>query len=155
VIDAAPGHRTLLGFDYGLKRIGIAVGQELTRSARALTTLACPRGTPDWEAITALIHTWHPDALVAGVPRNMDGSAHELTRAAERFARRLGGRYGLPVYTVDERLTSREAERMIAEETEPGRRRQHRRSGLDGIAAQVILQSWLDAQEPGTQSEGG
>ncbi len=135
--------RTLLGFDYGLKRIGVAVGQELTRTANALETLHVPESGIDWSAIGALIDEWQAEALVVGIPLNMDGSEHEMTLAARRFARRLQGRYRLPVYEIDERLSSVEAEHALRARGE----RRHRRGEVDREAAQVILQTWLNEQE--------
>jgi len=102
--------RTLLGFDFGLKRIGVAVGQEMTGTASALTTVAARDGKPDWDAISRLIHEWQPDAVVVGLPLNMDGSDHELSRRARRFGNQLHGRYNLPAHFIDERLSSLEAE---------------------------------------------
>lgn len=130
---------TLLGFDFGQKRIGVAVGQTLTGTARALTTLSNRNGAPDWEAITRLLEEWRPDALVVGIPFNMDDTEHEMTRAARRFGNRLAGRYNLPVYTVDERLTSFEAEQELGE-----RGGRYRKEDIDMLAAQYILQAWLE-----------
>lgn len=130
--------RIFLGFDFGSKRIGVAVGQELTRSARALVTLNNRNGAPDWEAITRLITEWQPAAMVVGLPLNLDGSDHEVTRLARRFGNRLSGRYNLPVYTMDERLSSAEAEAQLAEQ---GR---YEKADIDKLAAQLILQGWLE-----------
>lgn len=140
--------RTLLGFDYGLRRIGVAVGQELTGTASALTTLSNSDSGPDWLVITRLIKEWQADALVVGIPLNMDDSEHEMTHAARRFARQLQGRYGLPVYEADERLSSMEAEQvMIAQNIRsPNRKRQQHRARIDREAAQIILQTWLNEQ---------
>lgn len=135
--------RTLLGFDFGTKRIGVAVGQELTGSARALETLNSPDGGPDWAGISRLIEQWQPAALVLGLPLNLDGSDHEITRLVRRFGNRLRGRYNLPVYTIDERLSSTEAELLLAEK---GR---FDKADVDKVAAQVILQSWLEQQKNG------
>ena len=134
--------RTLLGFDFGTRRIGVAVGQEVTGTARALTTLRCPNGAVDWPAISRLIEEWQPDALVVGVPLHMDGAEQEMTRAARRFGNRLHGRYNLPVFTVDERLTSDEAERLLAETG----RSAGDKEAIDALAAQLILQTWLEQQ---------
>jgi putative Holliday junction resolvase len=95
--------RTLLAFDFGLKRIGVAVGQTQTRSASRLTTVSVKREHPDWTAIAKLIEIWTPDALVVGLPLNMDGSEQEMTLRAKRFGRQLEGRFGLPVHLVSER----------------------------------------------------
>jgi putative Holliday junction resolvase len=138
--------RILLGFDFGTKRIGVAVGQELTRTARALETLTSPDGGPDWAGISRLIEQWQPDALVLGLPLNLDGSDHEITRLARRFGNRLRGRYNLPVYTIDERLSSAEAEALLAE------RGRFDKEDVDKVAAQVILQSWLEQQPPDSPS---
>ncbi|MDE2088807.1 MAG: Holliday junction resolvase RuvX [Gammaproteobacteria bacterium] len=142
---APPGRsvRLVLGFDYGLKNIGVAVGQELTRTATPLATVRAVAGRPDWEAITTLIREWRPDALVVGVPRHRDGSAHAMTEAAQRFARRIEGRYRLPVYTVDERLSSREAQHLVKI---AGMHRRRARGTVDDVAAQVILHTWFEQQ---------
>lgn len=135
--------RTLLGFDYGLRRIGVAVGQELTGTANPLATLQIPDRGLDWNAISALIAEWQADALVVGVPFNMDGTEHEMTLAARRFARRLQGRYGLPVYEIDERLSSVEAEHALRQRGQKTGRK-HERGQIDCEAAQIILQTWLN-----------
>lgn len=142
----SPPPRTLLGFDFGSKRIGVAVGQELTGTARALITLNNRNGAPDWGAISRLIEQWQPAALVVGLPLNLDGSDHEVTRLARRFGNRLRGRYNLPVYTIDERLSSAEAEALLAEQ---GR---YEKADVDKIAAQLILQSWLEQHAADRQS---
>jgi putative Holliday junction resolvase len=132
--------RIVLGFDFGTRRIGVAVGQGLTRSASALVTLNNRNGAPDWEAIGRLIGQWQPAALVVGLPLNLDGSDHEITRLARRFGNRLRGRYNLPVYTMDERLSSAAAEALLAEQ---GR---YDKADVDKVAAQLILQGWLEQQ---------
>ncbi|MEJ2508927.1 MAG: Holliday junction resolvase RuvX [Gammaproteobacteria bacterium] len=139
------GTRTLLGFDFGTKRIGVAVGQELTGTANALTTLQAHDGRPDWNALAGLIEQWQPDALVVGLPLNMDGTEHEVTVAARRFGERLRGRYNLPVFYCDERLSSIAAEQTLAGSTLSRRKRQ-RREMVDQVAAQIILQAWLEQQ---------
>ncbi len=128
--------RTLLAFDFGLKRIGVAVGQTQTGSANPLETVVVKRERPDWEAIAKLIKTWTPDALVVGLPLNMDGSEQEMTHRAERFGRQLNGRLGLSVHLVDERLTTREAKTRLQLD---GRVDQD----ADPVAAQIILEDWL------------
>jgi len=129
----------LLGFDYGARRIGVAVGQQLTRSATPIVTLTTRDGKPDWEAITRLVQEWRPDALVVGVPLT-DDEEHPVARAARRFGAQLKQRYGLPVHTVDERLSSHAAERGA----EKANRRAGKKTAIDHLAAQVILQTWLD-----------
>lgn len=98
-----------LAFDFGLKRVGVASGNNLTRTATALRTLADAGNTARFDAIGMLIREWQPAALVVGVPRHPDGAAHDNTLRAQRFARQLHGRFGLPVHEVDERYTSTEA----------------------------------------------
>ncbi len=132
--------RTFLCFDFGTKRIGIAVGQELTRTATALVTLNNPDGGPDWANITRLIDEWRPDALVVGLPLYLDGNESESSRLARRFGNRLAGRYNLPVFTADERLSSSEAEAILAAQGH------FEKADIDKLAAQLILQSWLEAQ---------
>ena len=128
--------QVLLGFDYGQRRIGVAVGQTVTGTATALLTLAARDGQPDWAEVTALIEQWRPDALVVGLPLRLDGAEGELSQEARRFARRLEGRYKRPVHLMDERLSSRAAEQS--------RSRKGNRQALDALAAQVILQDWLE-----------
>ncbi len=134
---------TLLGFDFGTQRIGVAVGQTVTGTARPLRTLHSQNGGVDWAAVTELIREWQPEALVVGLPVHMDGTEHELTARARRFGNRLAGRYNLRVFFVDERLSSDEAERLLAAEGHKGDK-----GAVDRVAAQLILQSWLDQQTP-------
>ena len=140
------GPRTLLGFDYGLKRIGIAVGQELTGTASPLETLTASANGIDWGAIQHLIAEWKPHALVVGLPLNMDGTEHEMTTAARQFAARLRNKYGLPVYEVDERLSSIAAEERLQADPAKRSQRKDRRDRIDREAAQIILQTWLNEQ---------
>lgn len=133
---------TVLGFDYGQRRIGVAVGETLTASARPLTTIHCRQpGQVDWDAIAALIREWQPSALVVGRPTRSDGTGSEMTAAAERFARRLQGRHGLPVHLVEERLSSHEAKQRLADA--PRGRTRDRKAAIDMMAATVILETWL------------
>ncbi len=97
-----------LGFDFGTRRVGVAVGNSLLRRAQPLKTLAL-QGEARFAAIDALVHEWRPDALVVGVPFHPDGAEHDNTRRARRFGRQLHGRFGLPVSEVDERYTTTEA----------------------------------------------
>lgn len=135
---------TVLGFDYGKKRIGVAVGQTITASARPLTTVAMQSDGPDWTRIDALIAEWRPEALVVGLPRHLDGREHEFAAPVQSFAAALQTRYALPVHLIDERLSSHEAAQRAAEQ---GRRHApHTRAAkeeVDRLAAQVILESWL------------
>lgn len=145
-----PLYQTLLGFDHGQRRIGVAVGQSVSRTANALSTLSARDGQPDWAQLAALIDRWQPDALIVGLPLQLDGSHSDSTRAAERFARRLQGRFQLPVHLHDERLSSHAAEHWL--ETSAGKisarpcDRADRAGVTDRVAAQIILQDWLDSQ---------
>ena len=131
--------RVILGFDYGTKRIGVAVGQELTGSATALVTLAARDGVPDWQQITQLVQEWQPHAFVIGLPLHADGSANAVTQAAKDFGQQLQERYRLHSYWMDERLSSTEALQRYPQR--PGRA--GRKSDLDKFAAQIIVESWL------------
>jgi len=130
---------TLLGFDYGTAKIGVAVGQTLTATASPLATLRAVQQRPDWDAIARLIADWQPSALVVGLPYNMDDSEAEVAPRARRFARQLEGRYQLPVHLVDERLTSKEAATRLG-------RKPKRFEELDALAAKLILETWLSEQ---------
>ncbi|GGH90076.1 Holliday junction resolvase RuvX [Pseudomonas fluvialis] len=133
--------RLLLGFDYGTRQIGVAVGQMITGQARELCVLKAQNGVPDWQQIEALLKEWQPDALVVGLPLNMDGSPSEMSERAEKFARRLHGRYQLPVHTHDERLTTYEAK---GQRLAQGQRGGYRERPVDAIAAALLLQGWLE-----------
>jgi putative Holliday junction resolvase len=128
----------VLGFDFGAHRIGVAVGQTHSRTASALTTLRARHGTPDWEAVRQLLDEWRPDALVVGVPLHMDGTPHEITQQARRFMRRLEGRFHLPVYAAEERLTSVDAESRLK-----ARGGDFADADIDREAARLLLQDWL------------
>ena len=150
VAMASAAGRTVLGFDFGRVRIGVAVGQELTGAARPLTTLTVREQRIDWCAIARLITDWRPDLLIVGVPRQADGSANAITEAAFRFGRRLNGRYRLPVETIDERLSSRAAENLL--QVSPRSRRDRRRHSLDAVAAAVIVETWFNQKETGSRA---
>lgn len=137
----------VLGFDFGRRRIGVAVGQTLTGSAAAETVIRTRGDAPDWTAIEALVTRWAPTRLIVGRPSNMDGTASVMTEAAEDFATELGRRTGLPVSLVDERLTSIEArETLRAQRRDGTRRRRVRREDVDAHAAKLIVESWLADQ---------
>ncbi|MCY1292870.1 putative pre-16S rRNA nuclease [compost metagenome] len=133
--------RLLLGFDYGSKQIGVAVGQAITGQARELCVLKAQNGVPDWQRVEALLKEWQPDALVVGLPLNMDGTPSEMSDRAEKFARRLHGRFNLPVFTHDERLTTFEAK---GQRLAQGQRGSYRDNPVDALAAALLLQGWLE-----------
>jgi putative holliday junction resolvase len=133
-----------LGFDYGERRIGVAAGDTLTRTARPLGTVSAVAGRPDWPALERYAREWQPRVLVVGVPYNMDGTPTRLTDAAREFAAEAGRRLVLEVVTVDERLSSREAEDILRRQRASGeRRRRVRAADVDPVAACVLLEQWL------------
>jgi putative Holliday junction resolvase len=147
--DAARAE-TLMAFDFGHRRIGVAVGNRQFGTASALDTLISPPSGPDYAAIGALIREWQPTRLVVGQPLGLDGKANDMSRAADKFARKLAHEFNLPIERVDERHSSVEAEDMIRTARRAGRKRRARSTDVDKLAAQVILQSWLDRN--GSQS---
>lgn len=131
---------TLIGFDFGGRRIGVAVGETSTRIASPLGAIDTPANDARFEAIGRIVDEWRPAGFVVGRPRHADGSPHEVARLAEKFARRLESRYGVPVEFVDETLSSAAAESALRESrTRPGRK-----ADVDAVAATIILQSYLD-----------
>lgn len=142
--EAPAPPRTVLGFDFGLRRIGVAVGDTLTRRATPRATAAMHGHGPDWAAIGRWIEELRPAVLVVGVPYNADGTPGALAAAARGFAVQLRERFDLPVEAVDERWSSLEAaEALKARRASGTRRRRVRREDLDGAAAAVILERWL------------
>lgn len=133
--------RPILGIDYGSRKMGIAVGQALTRTSTGLETIGVKAEQPDWRRLDALVEEWRPCRFVVGLPLNRDGTDHAFTGSVRRFAEALYHRYRLEVEFIDERLSSWEAERQLAE-ARPGNKNRRR---TDTLAAQLILQNWLDA----------
>jgi putative Holliday junction resolvase len=134
-------HMTLLAFDFGTKSIGVAIGQQLTGTARPLAALKAHDGTPDWNRIEALLKEWEPDRVVVGLPLNMDGSEQPLTARARKFANRIHGRFGVQVDLHDERLSTVEAR---AELFERGGFRALSKGSVDSLSAVIILESWFE-----------
>lgn len=140
------GQRTLLGFDFGTKRIGIAIAQEVTGTANPLITVTAIKHKPDWDSISKIIAEWQPDLLIIGLPLHMDGTEQPITQAARRFSNQLNGRYQIPIALMDERLSSNEAESILNEQS--GSRSLYQdKAQIDMISAQLILQSWMSSQE--------
>ena len=134
----------ILAFDYGTRRIGVASGDTLTRTARALATLRCAPAVP-WEQIDRLVADYRPAQFVVGVPYNMEGTPTLLTKASRRFANELKNRYALPVALVDERLSSREATDQLRDARSKGlKRRRTTREDVDMVAARIVLERWFD-----------
>ncbi|GHE21296.1 Holliday junction resolvase RuvX [Halomonas urumqiensis] len=134
------GQRLVLAFDFGTRRIGVAVGNELVASARELTPLMARDGIPDWQRVAALVDEWRPDLFVVGLPLELDGAELEMCVRARKFGKRLFGRFGVPCEMVDERGTTREAKTIARQR---GHRGNYRDDGVDGIAAVLILESWF------------
>ena len=135
--------KTVLGFDFGMKRIGVAVGQTITRTASPLTVLAAKQGEPNWVEVDKIIKTWRPTALIVGRPLKMDGTTQSVTNAVDHFTQLLETRYALPVYQIDERLSSKAARTDIFD---AGGYRALQKNSVDSRAAQIILQDWLNSQ---------
>lgn len=131
---------TLLGFDFGPRKIGVAVGQTITGTASALTTIRTRGPEPDWSRIDDLVREWRPQGAVVGLPYNMDDTPSTQAGAARRFARQLQSRFGLAVHLVDERLTSLEARRQLREQRG---REETSLAVIDAVAAKLILETWL------------
>ncbi len=139
---------TILAFDFGRKRIGIAVGTTVLHQARALTTIASDKHSVREQAIALLVNEWQPDELVVGLPVHMDGREHATTQKARAFAEWLHERFQLPVHLVDERLTTQIAQTMLEEDGVYG---DQAKSVRDAVAAQVILQAYLDERNENIQ----
>jgi len=135
---------TLLAFDFGARRIGVALGTTRLRTARPLTTIETERNDERFAAIAALIAEWQPDRLVVGLPLHADGTPHAMTARARRFAHQLEGRTGLPVVQVDERHTTELARSALQADGRGGR---EHRALRDAVAAQLILQAYLDTPD--------
>lgn len=136
---------SVMAFDFGTQKIGVALGQTLTQQARPLDTLKAKSGKPDWSQVKTLVERWQPDHLTVGLPLNMDGTESDLSRQARKFARRLSHAIDKPVSMIDERLSSYEARDVIKHST--GMKQKH---SVDAYAAALIAQAWLDNCETQT-----
>lgn len=138
-----PEIKTVIGFDFGSKYIGVAVGQTSLSLAQPLTSLTVKNGELPWKEIEQLLEIWSPDALVVGIPLNMDGTKQSITYLAQDFLMQLKNRFQLPVFPVDERLTTVEARsRLFA----VGGYKALKKKSIDSIAAQLIVEMWLENQ---------
>ncbi len=133
----------ILAFDYGLKSIGVAVGQRLTGTASTLKALKAVDGTPDWNQIEALLKEWQPELVVVGLPLNMDGTEQPFTARVHKFINRLHGRFGVKVEAQDERLTTVESR---AELFSQGGFKKLSKDAVDCFSAKLILESWFEQQ---------
>lgn len=145
VPDAPERPTGVLCFDFGTRQIGVAFGQTLTATATPVAVLKAREGQPHWDEVARLVAEWLPDLLLVGLPLNMDGSESDFCLRARRFARRLRARTGKPVAMVDERLST------AAAKAEAGPIRDYRRQPVDGLAAALILWTWL--AEPGVSTD--
>jgi|TARA_R110002096_G_scaffold194592_1_gene376864 putative Holliday junction resolvase len=134
-----------LGFDYGVKKIGVAVGDTETHIANALTTLRAVNQKPAWDEITKLVTTWQPKKMIVGISRQQDGSDNEVTPKMIRFSRQLEGRYQCPVELFDETLTTYESKQLLFDELKVSATKLWQVQ--DQLAAQLILQSWLNNEQ--------
>ncbi len=142
---------TVLGFDYGLRRIGVAVGQSVTGTANPLKPIAARDGVPSWQAVEQLLTEWQPDLVVVGEPGNMDGSDSDMARRARKFANRVHGRFGVRIQLVDERLTSFAAKQEVIDQHGV---QDFGEFAVDSIAAQMIVEQYF-AESQQTSGKGG
>ncbi|QSX32847.1 Holliday junction resolvase RuvX [Shewanella avicenniae] len=133
--------RTVLGFDFGTKSIGVAIGQEITGSAQPLKALKATDGVPEWSQIESLLKEWQPDLVVVGLPLNMDGTEQEMTQRARKFANRIHGRFGVAIATQDERLTTTDARARLFES---GGYRALSKGQVDSVSAVLIVESYFE-----------
>lgn len=137
---STPSFQRILAFDFGTKRMGVASAQAITGTATPLPTQPSRDGIPDWDKMDALLKEWSPEALIVGLPLNMDDTESELSHLARKFGRRLAARYRLPVFMCDERLSSHSARGLLMEVQE---RRRGKLPNLDSTAAVLIAEAWL------------
>ncbi|TYC56991.1 Holliday junction resolvase RuvX [Marinobacter sp. BW6] len=135
-----PASRRVMAFDFGARRIGVAVGQELLGTGQPVALIPARDGIPDWQQIESLLEEWRPDLVLVGLPLNMDDTENDMCARARKFGKRLHGRYHVPVEMVDERLTSFEAK---GEVMAAGGSRDFGRHGVDDRAAVLILETFF------------
>jgi putative Holliday junction resolvase len=145
---------TVLGFDVGARRIGVAVGSAFGHGARALAVVDVHGHGPDWPAIDRLHEEWRPDGFVVGDPMTLEGGDQPIRKFAHAFAMQLHARYALPVVLVDERASSIEAAQRFAADRADGRRKRRDAAALDAVAAAVIVERWLAAPQDAIQLDG-
>ncbi|HET8800283.1 MAG TPA: Holliday junction resolvase RuvX [Marinobacter sp.] len=137
------GRRRLLAFDFGLRRIGVATGQEMLGAGQPLAMIPARDGMPDWDRVAGILREWQPDLVLVGLPLNMDDTENDMCARARKFGKRLHGRFHVAVEMVDERLTSFEAKGDVMA---AGGRRDFGRHGVDDRAAVLILETWCRQQ---------
>lgn len=136
-------HETVLAFDYGLRRIGLAIGQHITSSANPVGVIANGESGPDWDQIAHFLKEWRPGRLIVGMPSRIDGSRSDIADHVDEFIIDLG-RFDLPIETVDERYTSVEAQAMLNAERKRGLRGRIKKDMIDSAAATLIAERWLN-----------
>jgi len=136
------GQRTVLGFDFGKKYIGVAVGQEITGSATPLGSVKAKEGIPNWDHVNQYIEEWQPHLIVVGLPFNMDGSEQQLTIDARKFGNRVHGRFGVALEFVDERLTTADAKEQLFAR---GGYRNLKKDNIDAESARLIIESFFES----------
>jgi putative Holliday junction resolvase len=137
------GQRTILGFDFGKKYIGVAIGQEITGSASPLGSVKATDGIPHWDTLSNFITQWQPDFIVVGLPLNMDGTEQQLTKDAKKFGNRIAGRFGLKVEFQDERLTTADAKEQLFSR---GGYKNLKKDNIDAESAKLIIESYFEQQ---------
>ena len=133
----------VMSFDYGTKKIGVAFGQSISSTAKVVTIIEAKDGIPNWGAVEHLIKSWKPDFLIVGLPYNLDGTESKFLQRAVKFANRLNGRFNLPTFGVDECLSSESATQRLLDEGD----RKLTGTKIDGVAAQIILETWFSSYE--------
>ncbi len=136
-------NRSILGFDFGKKSIGVAIGQEITGTASPLPALPAKDGIPNWDTIELLYAEWQPHIVVVGLPLNMDGTSQHVTFAAQKFANRLHNKFKIPVDTYDERLTTADAKARLFE---LGGFKKLEKGKVDSVSACLIVEGWIEQQ---------
>ncbi len=134
---------TILAFDFGLQRTGVAVGNTLTGSATPECTLQSKNDTPNWDEITKLIEDWKPEKIIVGMPTELDGSENPLQKKVIRFSNQLNGRYNIPVEHENEQFSSIEAAQRLKQLRQSGRKQKIKKQEVDKIAASIILETWM------------
>ena len=133
-------YQSIMAFDFGTKRTGIAMGQRITQTANGIGCISARDGIPNWEQLDKLVEEWQPHAFVVGLPLNMDGSVSEMSRRANKFSNRLCARYARPSFTIDERLSTFAAKE---EAKAQGHKGHYKSDPVDALAAQFIFESWF------------
>lgn len=137
---------TVFGIDYGTRKLGVAVGQNLTNTAMGIAVIPVKQNEPDWKELDALVQRWKPGAFVVGMPFNMDGTESDMSIAATKFGVLLSERYHKPCHHIDERLSTRAAREITRENAERIGKKYNDRAKVDAMAAQLLLESWFSTQ---------